>query len=252
MFNVIVLAAGYATRLYPLTENFPKPLLEVAQKPMMNHLLDRLLPISDQIGNVTCVTNNKFVHHFEDWNEKQNLPFSIHILNDGSRTNEDRLGAIRDIHLALNSFEEKGDVMVIAGDNIFDFNLKSFYLKALSYPESVTLACTDVKDRELAKHYGILQLGKDGEVIQFSEKPSEPLSTLASTGIYYFPETTLDLFDRYLKEKGLNPDAPGFYISWLLDKASVFGQPLKGVWYDIGDLKSLREANEIFEGLKGE
>lgn len=251
MFNVLLLAAGYATRLYPLTENFPKPLLKVAGRPMLDHLLDHLLPIKDQVGEIVCVTNDRFYAEFVKWQKTLPFPFEIKIVNDGSTTNDNRLGAIGDIQLALQNFKETRDTVILAGDNIFNFDLVKFFRTA-SKRDGATLASIDVGDRELAKRYGILKLDASGRITQFLEKPQDPPSTLASTGIYYFPKAILNFFDMFLKEGGTSKDAPGFYIGWLVGRAPVYGESLKGVWYDIGDLKSLNEADRVFLNLKGE
>ena len=253
MLNVIILAAGYATRLYPLTENFPKPLLKVAGKPIINYLLDSLRPLASEIGEVACVTNDKYASTFESWQKEMSYPCPIRIVNDGTRTNEDRLGAVRDIHMGLDSFQKQADVMVLAGDNIFDFDLLSFYHNAKNHKGAVTLACTDIKDRELAKQYGILELDAENRIVKFHEKPKAPPSTLASTGIYYFSQPALTYFDQFLSEKSTSGDAPGFYIGWLVGRAPLYGEPLEGIWYDIGDLNSLKNADEIFKNvLKGD
>jgi glucose-1-phosphate thymidylyltransferase len=251
MVNVVLLAAGYATRLYPLTEKFPKPLLKVADRPIVNHLLDRILDIGEEeVGEVICVTNDRYARAFEEWKALQNFPFPITIVNDKSTDNDNRLGAVKDIALGLESAKTPRDTWVLAGDNIFEFDMKAFYQKALARKGSVTLACFDVKDKELAKQYGILELGEGNKVKSFHEKPVEPLSTLASTGIYYFTAETLGLFQQFLEDPESNPDAPGFYIQWILGRVSVFAEPLDGIWYDIGDLDSLKRADEVFKELK--
>ncbi len=249
MFNVVLLAAGYATRLYPLTENFPKPLLKVGGKPIANYLLGSLSPLSSEIQEIIVVTNNKYAPHFEDWTRDLKYTAPIRVVNDRTLSNEDRLGAIRDIELALQAFKSPLDTMVLAGDNIFDFDLEILYRKASARDKAVTLACTDVKDLELAKQYGILELDPSGRITKFHEKPKTPPSTMASTGIYFFSRETLPFFERFLSEKH-NGDAPGFYISWLVSRAQVFGEPLKGIWYDIGDLASLRKADEFFSNTR--
>lgn len=250
MAHVVILAAGYATRLYPLTENFPKPLLEVGGKPIINHLLDALQPISKEISGVACVTNDLYAPHFEKWAKELNVPFPVSVVNDGTRTNDTRLGAIRDIGLAAESFNNNDDLLVLAGDNIFDSDLALFYQKSKSRPNSVTLACIDVGDRKLATQYGILEVGEESRIVQFHEKPKNPPSTLASTGIYFFSQSTLHFFNEFLNDKSLNHDAPGFFISWLVSRVPVYGELLDGIWYDIGDKASLKNADEIFTKKK--
>jgi glucose-1-phosphate thymidylyltransferase len=246
MFNVVLLAAGYATRLYPLTENFPKPLLKVAGKPILEFLLESLKPLVPQMNEIVCVTNDKYTGPFEDWKRTFSFPRPIRILNDGTRSNETRLGAIRDLELGLRSLPAGQDLMVFASDNIFTFDVAHFYQKAALRPEGITLACYDVKDLVLAKQYGILEIDSSSKIVKFTEKPKEPHSTLASTGIYYFPAATHRFFSEFLNTKGANPDAPGFFISWLLGRAQLFGEALEGIWYDIGDLASLKNADQVF------
>lgn len=245
MIKIILLCAGYATRLYPLTLDQPKPLLPIAGRPILEYVLDQVKMIDD-VALVYAVTNHKFSGHFKAWARKVSYPWPLEIIDDQTTSNEDRLGAIGDLHYVLkmkNIGEE--DIVAISGDNLFDFDLKSFVTNArLKRPHAV-IAAFDVKNLELAKQYGLLRLdGKDGKVIEFLEKPENPTTTMASCGIYWLPGETRVLLDRYLKD-GHNADQPGHYMHWLSQQNALYGIPLQGRWFDIGDLRSYKEADAL-------
>ena len=189
--HAIILAAGYATRLYPLTRDTPKPLLNVASKPIIEHIIKKL----DSIGSISriyIVTNDKFEGHFNKWLHNFDAQNPIEIINDGTRSDEDRLGALGDIHHAISSKKIDDDLIVIAGDNLFELNLidvANFFRKK----KSNVIVLHDVKDFELAQQYGIVEVDKINLVVNFEEKPKSPKSTLASTGIYFFPKKTIEL-----------------------------------------------------------
>jgi glucose-1-phosphate thymidylyltransferase len=217
---------------------------------MLHYLFEALEPLAPEMKEVICVTNDKYAPHFESWQKGFDFPSPVRILNDGTRTNETRLGAIQDIDLALKAFKQPDDVLILAGDNIFDFDLAALYQKAKSRKGSVTVGCTDVKDRGLAKQYGILELDSEERILKFYEKPQAPSSTLASTGIYFFSRSTFGLFGQFLAEKSTNGDAPGYFVSWLIGRVPLYGEVLEGIWYDIGDLASLKKADEAFAAKK--
>lgn len=248
--KAILLCAGYATRLKPLTDTQPKSLLPLADQPMVNFLVDKILKINS-IDEIFVVSNDKFFNHFKEWQKKFYPDKPITILNDGSTTNENRLGAIKDIAFVLKEKKIKDDCMVLAADNYFDFELSDFLTAAKKNVPNVTVAVYDVKDLELAKQYGLVSHDSRFRVTDFFEKPAQPKTTLASTGVYFFPKQNLSLIDQYL-ENNQSPDAPGNYIAWLVKAAQVFAFPFQGRWYDIGDHKSLRNADsEVRNFLKG-
>jgi glucose-1-phosphate thymidylyltransferase len=244
--NVLILAAGYATRLYPLTENKAKPLLDVAGKPLIEWVLDNLVPIPD-IGTVYVVTNDKFAKDFQAWAEdyaksQPNLKFKI--VNDGSRSDADKLGAIGDIRLVIDREELTGEpLLVVAGDNLFSESLADFVEQAKG--SAATLATYDVGDLEAIKKYASIQIDAEGVITHFEEKPAKPESTLIGIALYYFAPETLELFTTYIVA-GNNPDQPGRFIQWLYTRRPVKTYQVKGTWYDIGSKETLEEANSIF------
>ncbi|PIQ85699.1 MAG: nucleoside-diphosphate-sugar pyrophosphorylase [Candidatus Omnitrophica bacterium CG11_big_fil_rev_8_21_14_0_20_45_26] len=241
--KAMMLCAGYATRLYPLTKDKPKPLLPLAGRPMINYLIDKLQAIRE-LDEMCVVTNAKFFDHFQEWKEQYYPREPIHVLNDHTDSNETRLGAIRDMNLALKSFNAEDDILVLASDNYFDSDLNQFAQNAVSHRPAATLAVYDVKDLKLATKYGLISHDNHYKITQFFEKPKHPTTTLASTGVYFFPKENLKLIDQFLAGNQ-NPDAPGHYIKWLSERTEVFAFPFEGTWYDIGDFESYRKADTL-------
>jgi len=244
--KVIILAAGYATRLYPLTLNQPKPLLPVAGKPMIEHVLDNLAPI-DGIDRVYVVTNAKFAGHFQKWAEayrasKSNLQFTI--VNDGTTNDADKLGAIGDIHYVLNTQNVDDDLMIVAGDNLFGEKLGGFG-KFCREKNAPVLALYDVGDLEQIKKYSSISVAADSRITAFEEKPKHPTSTLAGIALYFYPKSTIPLIKQYVAE-GNNPDQPGRLVQWLYPRTPVYTWRVPGLWFDIGSKETLQEANIIF------
>ncbi|MDD5218152.1 MAG: nucleotidyltransferase family protein [Candidatus Omnitrophica bacterium] len=243
--KVIILCAGYATRLYPLTENRPKPLLSIAGCPIIEYILNALKPI-ETVDEIITVTNHKFAGHFETWAKTVHYPWPVAVIDDRTTSNENRLGAIGDLNYVIHQkgFQNE-DLMVIAGDNLFDFDLLRFYRAAEARRPHASIAVFDVKELQLARQYGLVKLGKDQKVAEFEEKPAQPTTTLASCGLYWLPRETSVLLDRYLKD-GHNADQPGHYMRWLAQKDALYGVSLQGRWYDIGDLNSYQKADALF------
>lgn len=247
--NILILAAGYATRLYPLTLNKAKPLLEVAGKPMIEWVLDNLAPIPD-IETVFVVTNNKFANDFQVWaddyrNRQPKLNFKI--VNDGSMSDDDKLGAIGDLHFVLSHEKTReSDLLVVAGDNLFSETLQEFAVAAKGHP--ATLALYDVGDLEQIKKYNNITLNESGAISHFEEKPANPTSTLTGIALYYYSKEILPMVDQYIAE-GNNADQPGRLIQWLYPKVAVNTWKVPGIWFDIGSKESLEEANQVFAQL---
>lgn len=240
--DAIVLAAGYATRLYPLTKNMPKPLLNVNGKPIIEHIIKKLNDV-DLISKIYIVTNDKFEKHFRDWLKNFDAEKPIEIINDNTKSNEDRLGALGDIHHAINTKNIDNEIIVIAGDNLFELSLNdvvNFFKKR----KSNLIVLNDVKDFELAKHYGIVEVSNN-IVVNFEEKPIAPKSTLASTGIYMFPKKTISLIKKYISQ-GNNPDKTGNFIEWLHKRESVYSYVTDKKWYDIGSIEQLEKADRHY------
>ena len=244
--DVILLAAGYATRLYPLTLTRPKPLLPVAGKPMIDHVLDNLAPIAG-LDHVYVVTNAKFAAQFQDWSDhyratKAQLNFTI--INDGSTDDTNKLGALGDLHLVLEQERVDDDIIVVAGDNLFSESLEAFgrFCREKNAP---VLAVYDVGNLEEIKKYNAITLDPSGRIIFFEEKPKTPSSTLTGIALYYYPKATLTLIRQYIAE-GNNPDQPGRLVQWLHTRAPVYTWRVPGMWYDIGSKQALEEANRVF------
>jgi len=244
--NVLILAAGYATRLYPLTEKKAKPLLEVEGKPMIEWVLDNLGPIPD-IDTIYVVTNDKFATNFQEWadgyaNFHPKIKFKI--VNDGSRSDDDKLGAIGDIRLVIDRENlTQAPLIVVAGDNLFSEPLDDF--AAAAKGSAAMLATYDVGDLEAMKKYSAIQTDAHGVITRFEEKPEKPETTLTGIALYYFAPETLELFTTYIAA-GNNPDQPGRFIQWLYSRLPVKTYQIKGTWYDIGSKETLERANEIF------
>ncbi len=244
--KVLILAAGYATRLYPLTLTHPKPLLPVAGKPMVDYVLDNLATIPG-IDRVYLVTNAKFAGQFQTWADqyratKARLEFTI--VNDGSTDDSNKLGAIGDLNLVLQREQVDDDLIVVAGDNLFSESLAEFgtFCRQTSGP---VLGIYDVGSLEQARKYGVVEVDAEGRLLSFIEKPAQPASTLIGIALYYYPKSTLPLISRYLAE-GNNADQPGRLIQWLYPRQPVMTWSVPGIWYDIGSKETLEEANRIF------
>jgi glucose-1-phosphate thymidylyltransferase len=249
--NAIILAAGYATRLYPLTLNKAKPLLEVAGKPIVEWVLDNLRPVSN-LQTVFLVTNTKFAADFQNWAkayEERYQNVRIKVMNDGSTSDDDKLGAIGDINFVLTREEDlaRDDLMVIAGDNLFDEPLTGFVEAAKGAMAMV--AVHDVGELEAMKKYGAVTIDSDGVITHFEEKPDKPKSTLAAVALYYYSREVMPLFTTYLAA-GNNPDQPGRFLQWLYTRKPVKTYQINGRWLDIGSKGTLEKANEIFAKSK--
>jgi glucose-1-phosphate thymidylyltransferase len=244
--NALILAAGYATRLYPLTLNKAKPLLEVGGKPIIEWLFDNLVSIPD-LRTVYVVTNNKFAGDFQKWADSyqdRHREMKIKIINDGSTSDDDKLGAIGDINLVLTRENlSKDDLLVIAGDNLFEQPLMDFVNAAKNSP--ATVAVHDVGNLEAMKKYGTVTIDNKGVITSFEEKPQKPKSTLAAVALYYYSRDVLPLFTTYLAA-GNNPDQPGLFLQWLYTRKPVGTFEIKGRWLDIGSKETLENADKIF------
>ncbi|MHB8469328.1 MAG: nucleotidyltransferase family protein [Gaiellaceae bacterium] len=237
--RAIILAAGYATRLYPLTRSIAKPLLPVGGRPMLDHILDRVATVAE-IDGVEVVTNAKFAASFRRWSEARE---GVTVHDDGTTNEDDRLGAIGDVRYVVQRAGLAGDdLLVVAGDNLFDFSLAAYVDWWHGKGEASAVALHDVGDRALARQYGIVSLGVDERIAGFEEKPAEPVSTLAATATYLYHRAHVPLLERYLEE-GNSPDQPGRFIAWLFSRAPVYGYTFDGDWRDIGDAAQLLEAD---------
>ena len=243
--KVIILAAGYAVRLQPLTLNTPKPLLEIGGKKIIDRILGKVKGLKN-ISDIYIITNAKFFQSFSDWRSRSEYKNKIRVINDGSSSNDTRLGAIKDIEIVVKANAIDDDLLVIAGDNLFEFGLDRFldFAKDKS-DDGMSVALHDIKSLELAKNFGVVSVDERNRMVDFEEKPASPKSTLISTGIYYFPKGKIPLLEEYVKS-GNSLDAPGYYIRWAVATGNVYGFTFTEDWYDIGNIESYKKANEDY------
>ena len=242
--KALILAAGYATRLRPLTDSFPKMLLPLAERPMLDYLLDRIREVREVDGS-HLVTNARFAPMFRDW-----APDDVTVHDDGTTSNEDRLGAIGDIAFTIERAGlESEDLLVVAGDNLIGYSLADF-VDFWRGSGGSAIAVYEVGDRALLRNYGVVELDEADRVIGFEEKPDEPRSNLAATASYAYRAADLKLLPRYFEE-GNPPDAPGNFAAWLHERAPLYGYRFSGEWHDIGDLGQLLAADNLLRERAG-
>ena len=240
----LILAAGYATRLYPLTENFPKPLLEVKGKTILDWLVDDI-DTSGLVDQYVVVSNHKFVHYFEKWaaDKTQNIT----LLDDGTSTNETRLGAVKDIQFAIDEFKLEDDLLIIAGDNVLDFSLVEFIKYAQEKKTSCIMRYFEPELKRLQKS-GVLVVENDGLVINMQEKPEEPKSTWCCPPFYFIAKVDVPMVAKAIEE-GCGTDAPGSFIAWLYKKVRVYAMRMPGKRYDIGTIESYEQIKANYGGI---
>ena len=246
--NILILAAGYGTRLYPLTLNTPKALLPIDGKPLIAYLIEKIDRVKEVENwkRIVVVTNNKVYQQFIIWRDKLGRK-DITILNDGSNSPQDRKGVVGDIKFAIG--ETEGHWLILGADNFFDWELDNFVkfaLKKVPYP---TIGTYDIKERYLATQLGVVKASKDGIIEELIEKPKEPQSSLIATCIYFFPQQSIKFLDQYLSIHKFG-DMAGQYIAWLVKKLSVYSFLFKGVWLDIGTKETLMEAERLIKETK--
>jgi len=242
--HVIILAAGYATRLYPLTLTTPKPLLPVAGKSMIDHIIARVNTLPD-VKHIWVVTNDKFYGHFLEWSVNTPSKVPVGVINDKTTTNENRLGAVGDLELVTRTARIDDDVLVIGGDNLFDFDLRDM-LRAFYLNKASTIAVYDLGDpAKAANKFGVVETGSGNRIIGFEEKPASPKTALASTLCYMLDKRDL----QHLREAASGParcDNTGDFIRMLSQRVPVFAHTFSGSWYDIGNHEHYNEVQEKF------
>jgi glucose-1-phosphate thymidylyltransferase len=238
--KALLLAGGYATRLRPLTEDRAKPLLHVADRPIVDWILDKVAEVDD-VDEVHVVTNARFAPAFHDWARDR----AVVVHDDGTTSNEDRLGAIGDIVFVADREQWEGeDLLVIAGDNLFDFSLAD-YVDFWRSKDGSTIAVYEHPVRELVSEYSVVELDADDRVVGFEEKPETPETNLIAIATYVYHRAHLALLRAYLAE-GNPPDQPGHFIAWLHSRAPVYGYRFGGEWLDIGNRSQLLEADNLY------
>lgn len=242
--KAIILAAGYATRLYPLTLDTAKPLLEVGGKKLIDYLIDDLSK-STLIDEIFVVINQKFCDKFEKWLKEirsKNLK-KIFLVNDGSLDESTKLGAVGDINFVLEKHKLNDDVLVVAGDNLFSESFLHFVDFCKEKQEPI-LGTYDVKDLELVKKLSVISVDDKGVIKSFEEKPKNPTSTLTGIAMYFYPKKVLSLISKYVKD-GNNTDQPGRLVEWMYKKIPVYTWKVPGVWFDVGTHEALKKAEEF-------
>ncbi len=240
----LILAAGYATRLYPLTENFPKPLLEVKGKAILDWLVDDIDKCS-VIDGYIVVSNHKFASFFEDWSKTKRQ--SITVVDDGTNSNETRLGAVRDIQFAIDMLGLDDDMLVIAGDNLLDFSLQEF-IKYASKKKTSCIMRYYESDLQKLKKCGVVSIDKNDRITKMEEKPSEPSSNWCCPPFYYYTKADTRLIEKGILS-GCGTDAPGSFIAWLSKQTDVHAMEMPGKRYDIGNLESYNNVKKEFQGF---
>ena len=240
--KAVILAAGYATRLYPLTLDRPKALLDVAGRPMVEHLLEQLEGV-EGLDGIYLVTNTKFAGAFRDWATGWDGS-EVAIVDDGTADEETKLGAIGDLELTIREAAIDDDLIVLAGDNLFSESLAPFgeFARQKNAP---ALGVYDVGDLEAIRRYNEIELDGEGRLTYFEEKPEHPRSTLTGIALYFYPRESLWRVREYL-EAGNNPDQPGRLVEWLYPREPVYAWLVPGRWYDIGSAETLAEADHAF------
>lgn len=241
----IIIAAGYATRLYPLTENYPKPLLKVGKKSILERMLDDIDLISDIDAHIV-VTNHKFFHIFEEWKKQVNYSKPITIIDDGTTDNENRLGAVRDLLLAINTKGIDDDVMVLAADNILDFSFQGF-VDFFHEKQSSVIMCYHEPELKRLQRTGVIAIDKNMRVLEMQEKPQDPISSWGVPPFYIYRREELSLILDSLNH-GCAFDAPGNLAHYLVNKTTIHAWKMPGTRFDIGSLDSYREVQERFIG----
>ena len=241
----LILAAGYATRLYPLTENFPKPLLTVGDKTILDWLLDDI-DASGKVDEYVVISNHKFAHHFDAWAKTK--PYKITVVDDGTESNETRLGAVRDVQFAIEQLELDSDMLVIAGDNVLDFSLTKFVAYAEQKKTSCIMRYYEANEQKLKK-CGVVEIDANDRILGMEEKPQEPKSNWCCPPFYYYTRDDAKLVKVGI-EKGCGTDAPGSYIAWLSGETTVHAMEMPGKRYDIGNLESYEQVKKEYKGIQ--
>lgn len=246
--KALILAAGYATRLYPLTKDRPKALLPIAGRPIVDYLLEQLATLPE-LDEVHVVSNHRFIDAFAQWADQIHTEgrypgLTIRVWDDGTTSDEDKLGAVGDIQFVLDRAGIQDDLLVAAADNFFTFPLKLFY-DAFKEHGCDTLCATRLSDQEALKRFAVATLDGVGRVTALVEKPQVPPTDIAVYALYLYRRDTLPLIRTYLDE-GNSPDAPGHFPEWLYPKKEVRAYLFEGECIDIGTPDSYRETCERF------
>lgn len=240
----LILAAGYATRLYPLTENFPKPLLPVGEKTILDWLVDDI-DTAGVVDEYVVISNHKYAHHFEAWAATKTQ--RITVVDDGTETNETRLGAVRDVQFAMDSLGLDDDLLVIAGDNVLDFSLTSFMAYAAEKGTSCILRYYEPDGKKLLK-CGVVTVDGADRILEMTEKSPTPATHWCTPPFYYYTREDARRVAEGIAA-GCGVDAPGSFIAWLCHVSPVHAMEMPGSRYDVGNLESYRRVQDTYRGI---
>ena len=239
----LILAAGYATRLYPLTENFPKPLLEVQGKTILDWLIEDI-ETAGMVDEYVVISNHKFAEHFEKWAKGKD---KITVVDDGTSSNEKRLGAVKDIQFAIEKVGLDDEMLVIAGDNLLDFSLTTFMQYAKEKNASCIMRYYEAEEARL-HNSGVVTIDDADKILKMVEKPAEPESHWCCPPFYFYTREDAKLIQKGI-DAGCGTDAPGSYIAWLSTVVPVYAFEMPGRRYDIGNLESYRQVEKDYQGI---
>jgi len=248
-FKVLILAGGYATRLYPITINVSKPLLKIDKRAIIDFAIQDLVKIKE-LTEIMIITNNKFYKDYLAWKRGLKIKKKVTIINDGTKSDKIKLGAVGDMYYTVRKRNIKSDLLVIGGDNIFEKGLSDFVRFAQKEPPSVSIGIYDLENKFRARRYGVVETDEHHQILDFKEKPEHPASTHVAMCMYYFPKSTLVFFREYVKKLKLDTDKAGSYIKWLMTKGKIYGFKFKGLWLDIGQVDTYRRAQRYFSYKK--
>ena len=240
----LILAAGYATRLYPLTEHFPKPLLDVGGKTILDWLVDDI-HTAGLVDEFVVISNHKFAHHFDKWAATKSM--KVTVVDDGTDSNETRLGAVKDIQFAIDQLDLDDDMLVIAGDNVLDFSLTKFISYAKEKNTSCIMRYYEPQEKKLVK-CGVVEIDENDRIVSMEEKPAEPKSHWCCPPFYYYTRKDAELVAKGI-EAGCGTDAPGSYIAWLCTQTPVFAMEMPGRRFDVGNLDSYNKIKNEYKGI---
>jgi len=240
----LILAAGYATRLYPLTENFPKPLLTVGDRTILDWLVDDI-DTSGDVDEYVVISNHKYAHHFDGWAKEKRQ--KITVVDDGTDSNETRLGAVRDIRFAIDKLNLDDDMLVIAGDNVLDFSLTTFIAYAKEKQTSCIMRYYEPDVKRLLK-CGVVTIDDNDRILNMTEKSPTPATHWCCPPFYYYTKADAKLVQKGI-ESGCGTDAPGSYIAWLCGETTVHAMEMPGKRYDIGNLESYEKVQKEYKGI---
>lgn len=241
--KAIILAAGYATRLYPLTLNTPKALLPINDKPIINYIVSQIETLDD-VTDIYVVTNHKFYDHFVKWESENKFEKPVSILDDLTTNEDNRKGAIGDILFTINEKNIDDELLIIAGDNFFTYKIKDFY-DYFKSKDGDCVCVSKIDDVETLKQFGVASLDENNKVVEIEEKPENPKSDIGVYATYLYKKNTVKLFEKYISD-GNMPDAPGYFTEWLYKISDVYGYIFDGECYDIGTQKSYKDVCDAF------